>query len=380
MSAFQSKNSCGCTLCATNPDHPAKRFHDCFQHISGCMPAGDLSACLVQYGQRSEMGDTGDDILCQIGRLRTDQLALARNAVEQDQNNMTRCLRNAGDAIPALAANEDTRDWLTAVADAVVGQPNAFQLRARQIAVTLNGRTYRIEMPPDWMAYANFFEVFLRQNYEHDVRQVKTIFDIGAFVGLSALYLNSCYPNAEIIAVEPNPANLHALNRTLGLNGTEIRHRSIGKILAAESGTATIASLATAPESTNMMNSTVITLTDAPTEDVGAIGLSDLVGQTDSFGIKLDIEGGEFSLEPVQSVLSDAEWVLGEFHFGPWSKPSDRWLPDLLARDFELNLQLPRLEMTGMGEYFCIAQDFQAVKPLKSGAFRITAISPEDRR
>ena len=354
---------CDCTLCRADPAHPAKRFHDMFRRIAACMSASDLAASLVQYGQRSEMGDSDDGILRQIGQMDTRQLREARIIVQQDQEALMRGLSEAADQIPALAANDETRDWLIAVAGAAANQSGDFRLRAMRLAITLNGRPYRIDMPPDWMAYANLFEVFLRMNYAHDPQPVDTIFDIGAFVGLSSVYLNSCYPEADIVAVEPNPANLRALNETLGLNGTQIKHRTIGKVLAAESGTATIASLVDGPDATSMMNSTIITLTNAPTAQVDAIGLTELVGDAGRYGLKLDIEGGEFGLKPAQAVLSDAEWILGEFHYGPWSTSGDQWLPKLLARDFELSMQVPRLEMTGRGEFFCIGQDFRAVKP-----------------
>lgn len=361
---------CDCTLCRADPAHPAKRFHDMFRRIAACMSAGDLAASLIQYGQRSEMGDSDDDTLQQIGQLDARQLREARVIVQQDQDALMRGLSEAANQIPALAANAETQDWLIAVADAAARQSGGFRLHAQRLAITLNGRPYRIDMPPDWMAYANLFEVFLRLNYAHDPQPVDTIFDIGAFVGLSSVYLNSCYPEANIVAVEPNPANLRVLNKTLGLNGGHIKHRTIGKVLAAESGTATLASLVDGPDATSMMNSTIITLTDAPTVQVDSVGLAELVGDTGCYGFKLDIEGGEFSLKPAQAVLSDAEWILGEFHYGPWSTSRDQWLPKFLARDFELSMQVPRLEMTGRGEFFCIGQDFRALKPKNERATR----------
>jgi FkbM family methyltransferase len=354
---------CDCTLCRTNPAHSAKRFHDMFRRLACCMSASDLAAALVQYGQRSTMGDGDDGILQQIGQLDARNLKEARMIVRQDQDALTRGLSEAADQIPALAANGETRDWLIAVAAAAARQDADFRLEVRRIAITLNGRPYRVDMPPDWMAYANLFEIFLRMNYAHTPQPVDRIFDIGAFVGLSSLYLHSCYPDADIVAVEPNSANLKALKETLGLNAGKIRHRTIGKALAAESGTASIASLADRPDATSMMNSTVITLKNVPTTKVDTIGLADLVGDAHSFGLKLDIEGSEFGLKPAQAVLSDAEWILGELHYGPWSTNSDQWLPKTLSRDFELSLQVPRLEMTGTGDFFCIGQDFRAVKP-----------------
>ena len=358
--------ACDCTLCRADPHHPGKRFHDSFRRIAACMPQSDLAACLVQYAKISAMGDGDDRILQQIGHLDEARLVLARRAVQQDQDEIRRNLAGAAGEIPALATTGETRDWLTAVARAAANHSPDFRLREMQLSIRLNDREYRIFMPPDWMAYANLFEVLLRRNYAHDHRPVGTIFDIGAFIGLSSVYLHSCYPNAEIIAVEPGQANLRVLDKTLGQNRKQIRYRTIGKLVAAESGTATMASLADGPDTTSMLHSTVFDIAAASTESVEAVGFSELVGDTRHYGIKLDIEGAEFGLAPCRDVLTGAEWILGEFHFGPWSRPEDRWLPDLLRRDFILELQLPRLEMTPGGEYFCIAQDYRAVKPTET--------------
>jgi len=56
-------------------------------------------------------------------------------------------------------------------------------------------------------------EIFFRQDYagvaKHGPKDVTTIVDIGANIGLSVNYWRVCYPNARIIAVEPDRENLY---------------------------------------------------------------------------------------------------------------------------------------------------------------------------
>jgi len=60
-----------------------------------------------------------------------------------------------------------------------------------------------------------FEQVFLSEQYScvRDLKGVETILDLGANIGLSGAYLLSCFPQARLFAVEPDPANA-ALCRT----------------------------------------------------------------------------------------------------------------------------------------------------------------------
>ena len=352
---------CDCALCTDSPDHPGRRFHDAFRRMAHCLAPSDLAACLAQYGAKTEMEDGSDDILCRIGGLTALQLAEGRAAAARDEAELMQSLRNAPASIREIAADGETEAWLTQVAEAAAGAPG-FTLQPTTLAVILHDRRYRLDMPADWMAYANLFEVLLRLNYAHAARSVETIYDLGGYIGLSALYLHSCYPEATVVAVEPDPVNLRYLKSNLTASGQPIRHRIVEGAIAAEAGTLSLAGLPGMDGSTSMVHSSVIQHTGSSRTEVPAIGLRDLRSDSGSYGIKLDIEGGEFALGPVADVLAGAEWILGEFHYGTWTERQDRWLRDLLQRDFTLILSPPRLEMTGTGDYFSIGQDFRAIK------------------
>ena len=63
-----------------------------------------------------------------------------------------------------------------------------------------------------------FYEIFFRKIYDVPCRQtgpVKIVVDLGANVGLSALYFLQQYPQAKVICVEPEPGNFKMLTKNL---------------------------------------------------------------------------------------------------------------------------------------------------------------------
>jgi FkbM family methyltransferase len=65
-----------------------------------------------------------------------------------------------------------------------------------------------------------YSEVFEHQSYRiANARPPATILDLGANIGLSAIYFARCFPGAHLACVEPVPENLRLLSRNLELNG-----------------------------------------------------------------------------------------------------------------------------------------------------------------
>ncbi len=63
-----------------------------------------------------------------------------------------------------------------------------------------------------------FYEIFFKKIYAFPVSQagrVRTVVDLGANVGLSALYFLQQYPQARVICVEPEPSNFIMLAKNL---------------------------------------------------------------------------------------------------------------------------------------------------------------------
>jgi FkbM family methyltransferase len=59
-----------------------------------------------------------------------------------------------------------------------------------------------------------FKQIFINGEYNFKFKtDVKTIIDVGANIGLSALYLANRFPQAQIVAVEPEPSNFKLLQK-----------------------------------------------------------------------------------------------------------------------------------------------------------------------
>lgn len=62
-----------------------------------------------------------------------------------------------------------------------------------------------------------WFSVFIQEDYGASLPfEPRVIVDAGAYTGLSAIYFADRYPEAEIIALEPDPENYRLLTRNVG--------------------------------------------------------------------------------------------------------------------------------------------------------------------
>ena len=77
-------------------------------------------------------------------------------------------------------------------------------------------------------AHSSDIEVFLQiirddeygeaVRHMHRLSRPPRIVDAGANIGLTSLYLKTVFPDAEVLALEPEPGNLEALKRTISIN------------------------------------------------------------------------------------------------------------------------------------------------------------------
>ena len=70
-----------------------------------------------------------------------------------------------------------------------------------------------------------FEQIFVSEQYScvRDLKAVETILDLGANAGLSGAYLLSCFPQARLVAVEPDPENAAVCSRNLAPFGDRAR-------------------------------------------------------------------------------------------------------------------------------------------------------------
>jgi len=70
--------------------------------------------------------------------------------------------------------------------------------------IHLNGRKFRITDSASFVAM--YLDIFGHEGYKFETQKVEPyIIDCGANIGLSLVYFNQLYPNAKIIAFEPEP-------------------------------------------------------------------------------------------------------------------------------------------------------------------------------
>ena len=84
-----------------------------------------------------------------------------------------------------------------------------------------------------------FSEVFEHRYYDFNLPQApRTILDLGANIGFTALFFARTYPNASLACVEPMAENLVLLKANMKLNG--ISAHVVPKAIAVEDGTVTM--------------------------------------------------------------------------------------------------------------------------------------------
>jgi hypothetical protein len=115
--------------------------------------------------------------------------------------------------------------------------------------------------------------------------------------------------------------------------------------------------------SSSMLNSSVIRKLNEKPRTVDAVALDKIVNSKE-YGIKIDIEGGEYDLRSCANVLRNAKWILGELHYGDFSKPEHRWLINLLRDNFNCVLSAPKVDR--FDDQYIVAQTFHAL-PLTQG-------------
>jgi FkbM family methyltransferase len=185
--------------------------------------------------------------------------------------------------------------------------PARYRLRGSGAIVFIRHRT------PDVAALG---EVFYERQYEppepvaamlDDLHAPPRIVDLGANVGLFGVFAMSRFPSAQLTAVEPDPANLDVLARTMEANGWNWR-----VVRAAATNADGEVAFATGRFTTSRI--------EPGGELVAAIDAFSLLDHADL--AKIDIEGGEWAIlgDPRLATLGPTAIVI-EYH--PYLCPED---------------------------------------------------------
>lgn len=169
-------------------------------------------------------------------------------------------------------------------------------------------------------------EIFKSLLYDITLDSPKpTIVDIGSHIGASVLFFISKYPNAHIVAFEPNPvtfallsANIHnnAKDASVVLHNLGIARRREKRVLSYAEDSLSLASMYTSKQKQRQVEIKCIRLRDA----IGNIGTIDL--------LKIDTEGAEYEvIEDLLSYANRIKTIIIEVH-----NRSDRSMAVLLQK------------------------------------------------
>lgn len=146
-------------------------------------------------------------------------------------------------------------------------------------------------------------EVFGHQYYQLSLsRPPKTILDLGANTGMTAIYFGRVYPEARIACVEPVPANLRVLEMNLALNA--VRADVFAAAIDVKDGSL---QMELGPMDYGHKVSSDSIGTTGKTVEVGALSIPTIMHRLgwERIGLlKVDIEGHEKVL-----LSTDCEWL-----------------------------------------------------------------------
>lgn len=212
-------------------------------------------------------------------------------------------LRRAS-AIPRLIFG--VRGWTRLAADAMGRKRGPYTVQTRGCGCELRGGA------SDWWIFLEIFVFGIYRRVEGDTRKAKVVIDVGANVGLFAVYAAGLNRNAEIHAFEPFPKNLAQLEKNLALNPG---HR-VKPHLAAVSDKSGTATLYFTPGDDSGCS---LSQEKGESCTVQTIGINELFrhcGVTRCDLLKMDCEGSELPIFEAASpeVLANIGAIIMEYH------------------------------------------------------------------
>ncbi len=154
-------------------------------------------------------------------------------------------------------------------------------------------------------------DILLDEEYAVPGLEPRTIVDLGANIGVATAWFRARYPNARIVAVEPDPASFAKLERNLGDDpAVTLVHAAVAResgevLLFRPPGYSVASSLSDAQSDAGASTQVRACTLDELCADQGLEQL-DL--------LKLDVEGAELDALEGLSRLDNVETMVGEAH------------------------------------------------------------------
>ena len=152
---------------------------------------------------------------------------------------------------------------------------------------------------------AGLKEIFIDKIYKQKLPAHPFIIDCGANIGLSVIYMKRLYPDAEILAFEPDDQNFELLTRNVkagGYSNITVRKEAVW----IENSKVNFSSRGTTDSS--------ISFQETGADSVQAVRLKDLLIRKIDF-LKIDIEGAEYKvLKDIAEKLEFVDNLFIEYH------------------------------------------------------------------
>lgn len=180
-------------------------------------------------------------------------------------------------------------------------------------------------------------EIFVDKLYDQSLQERPYIIDCGANIGMSVIYLKQQFPQAEIVAFEPDEKNFELLKKNIlsfGYDQVTLKKAAVWTdnkpLLFSVTGT---------------MSSSIVTEQSATTVSVDAYRLKDLLNRKVDF-LKIDIEGAEYSV--VKDIMPELEKVNNLFieYHGTYTQNPE--LADMITSLTEKGFQIYIKEATSV--------------------------------
>ena len=210
----------------------------------------------------------------------------------------------------------------------ILRRPSA---RLRTLTVCLGGVT-RDLVVSDYGELQVLRDIALDEEYAVAAGEPRTIVDLGANIGIAAAWFRSRYPEAMIVAVEPDPDSFAKLERNLaGDRLITLVNAAVG----ASNGTRTLFrpagySIASSLDPGGGEPGSEVAVPVRTLDDILA---GEGVRQIDL--LKLDVEGAEGDALEGFTRLDDLELLLGEVHPRLLAEGADAFFARLLAFEVE---------------------------------------------
>jgi len=205
------------------------------------------------------------------------------------------------------------------------------------LVVWVNKRKYSIYCQDNIIAFRMIRSIFIKSEY-YTESPVNHVYDFGANIGLSAIFLHALNPDAHLTCVEPSHNNLVFLRKNLAAN--QIPSTVIDGVVSKHSAEVALHEYPQSYLSHSLHNKgTVSGSTCHNVARTRSYRFDEVVTTRRSYGIKIDIEGSEHDLVEFPEIVQHASWVVGELHYGDFmGREISEGIEDLLSKYFKLDI------------------------------------------